>query len=35
MREQYEASCHQLGLKGVKLKTEIVKLLDELPQVGN
>ncbi|KAF0287766.1 CDK5 regulatory subunit-associated protein 3 [Amphibalanus amphitrite] len=33
MREQYEASCRQLGLQGVRLKTEIVHLLDELPQV--
>ena len=33
MREQYEASCRQLGLQGVRLKTEIVKLLDELPLV--
>ena len=33
MREQYETSCRQLGLQGVRLKTEIVKLLDELPQV--
>ncbi|XP_037073782.1 CDK5 regulatory subunit-associated protein 3-like [Pollicipes pollicipes] len=33
MRDQYDASCRQLGLQGHKLKTEILHLLDELPQV--
>jgi len=33
MRDQYSASCRQLGLKGERLKSEIAHLLDELPQV--
>lgn len=32
MRDQYSASCRQLGMEGHKLRSEIVQLLEELPQ---